>query len=130
MSEVGERVSVTTYVPEYQREAWADHADALEMSLSEFARTMIQSGRTGFEFDDRAPEAEERPPEDVTPGGDGLESVLVDVLRRDGPLERDELAERITTELSEALLAGQENGIFDHETSTGWSVVAGAGHGD
>lgn len=130
MTEAEERVSVTTYVPQYQREAWEEHAEELEMSLSEFARTMIQSGRTGFELTDRIPEPEERPPEDVTPGGEGIDTVLVGLLRREGPLDRDGIAERLTGELSEALLTLQDRGTIEHDPDLGWSVVAGADHGE
>ena len=41
-----ERVAVKTYVPRYQKEQWHDHATALEMSQSEFVRTMVQAGRS------------------------------------------------------------------------------------
>lgn len=39
---------VKTYVPEAQKDEWHDHADELDMSLSEFVRTMVQAGRRGF----------------------------------------------------------------------------------
>ena len=42
----GERVAVKTYVPRYQKEQWREHATALEMSQSEFVRTMVQAGRS------------------------------------------------------------------------------------
>ena len=51
-----ERTSVRTYVPEYQKEAWAAHADELDMSQSEFVRTMVQAGRSGFEPPESAPD--------------------------------------------------------------------------
>jgi hypothetical protein len=51
-----DRTVVQTYVPAYQREAWDDHADRLDMSRSEFVRTMVQAGRRGFGAD---PESDE-----------------------------------------------------------------------
>lgn len=42
------RTAVKTYVPAYQKRLWADHADELGMSQSEFVRTMVQAGRRGF----------------------------------------------------------------------------------
>ena len=39
------RAVVQTYVPTYQRELWDGHADRLDMSRSEFVRTMVQAGR-------------------------------------------------------------------------------------
>jgi len=49
------RTAVKTYVPTYQKEAWKDHADDLEMSLSEFVRTMVQAGRRHFDGVEPAP---------------------------------------------------------------------------
>src|SRR6056297_3482271 len=42
------RSTVKTYVPAYQKASWQDHADDLDMSQSEFVRTMVQAGRRGF----------------------------------------------------------------------------------
>lgn len=42
------RTVVKTYVPAYQREEWDEHADDLDMSRSEFVRSMVQAGRRGF----------------------------------------------------------------------------------
>jgi len=49
------RTAVKTYVPAYQKRLWADHADELGMSQSEFVRTMVQVGRSDFS-----------PPEEMT----------------------------------------------------------------
>lgn len=43
-----ERTVVRTYVPAYQRDEWDDHAEELDMSRSEFVRTMVQAGRREF----------------------------------------------------------------------------------
>ena len=42
------RAVVQTYVPTYQRDAWDEHAEKLEMSRSEFVKTMVQAGRREF----------------------------------------------------------------------------------
>ncbi|WP_256391029.1 DUF5805 domain-containing protein [Natronoarchaeum rubrum] len=42
------RTAVKTYVPAYQKRLWAEHAEELGMSQSEFVRTMVQAGRRGF----------------------------------------------------------------------------------
>ncbi|MFP8956237.1 DUF5805 domain-containing protein [Natrialbaceae archaeon A-CW3] len=73
-----ETVVVRTYVPAYQKSAWEEHADDLEMSQSEYVRTMVQAGRTGFE----SPVEEPRSP-DATPGGNGLETQVLELLRSD-----------------------------------------------
>jgi hypothetical protein len=52
VSESGvERAVVKTYVPAYQKAAWVEHAEALDMSQSEFVRTMVQAGRRDFAVD-------------------------------------------------------------------------------
>ena len=63
-----DRVSVKTYVPAYQRAEWDDHADELDMSRSEFVRTMVQAGRRGFEPTDRETRqaGQQSPPETAT----------------------------------------------------------------
>lgn len=63
-----ERSVVKTYVPAYQKERWQRQADELEMSQSEFVRTMVQAGRRGFEgFDDGEGEEEAESNDDSTP---------------------------------------------------------------
>ncbi|MFC4358924.1 DUF5805 domain-containing protein [Halobium salinum] len=75
MSEGTERTEVSTYVPKAQKAEWKAHAERLEMSQSEFVRSMVQAGRRGFELG----EAEGRsPPTD--PGGDGLEERVLTTL--------------------------------------------------
>jgi hypothetical protein len=56
-----ERAVVKTYVPAYQKAAWVEHAEALDMSQSEFVRTMVQAGRRDFAVDPF--------PGDAEPGG-------------------------------------------------------------
>ncbi len=74
-SSATETVVVRTYVPAYQKSRWESHADDLEMSQSEYIRTMVQAGRKGFESDDEEP----RSP-DATPGGSDLETQVLDLL--------------------------------------------------
>jgi hypothetical protein len=40
------RTEVSTYVPAYQKDEWRSHATELDMSQSEFVRTMVQAGRS------------------------------------------------------------------------------------
>ncbi|WP_227130857.1 DUF5805 domain-containing protein [Halorubellus salinus] len=61
-----ERAVVKTYVPAYQKDAWVEHADRLDMSQSEFVRTMVQAGRRDFTVDG-SPAAADHP---STPGPD------------------------------------------------------------
>lgn len=43
-----ERVSMKVRLPQWQKEQWVDHADRLDMTHSEFLRSMVQAGRRGF----------------------------------------------------------------------------------
>lgn len=94
------RTDVTTYVPEYQKSEWKEHADRLDMSQSEFVRTMVQAGRRGFDI------ANPGVP-DASPGGDGLETRLQAILREHDFLSWDELvdalAEDVEARLDDAL---------------------------
>lgn len=71
-----DRAVVTTYVPAYQKEAWAEHADDLGMSQSEFVRTMVQAGRHGFGGIDGEPTDPGKPSSDREPQGSGPENGL------------------------------------------------------
>ena len=102
-----ERVGVRTYVTAYQRELWRDHADELGMSLSEFVRTMVQSGRSGFERDESGSATPSKSVEggspDVTPGGEGLEEGVLELLRSEGPLDWDGLVEGLAGDFEDRL---------------------------
>lgn len=89
MTADSDRVAVKTYVPRYQKEVWQDEAAELDMSQSEFVRSMVQAGRRGF--DPESQDAGKRGSADATPGGEGLEDRVLDVLETEGPLEWEEL---------------------------------------
>ena len=61
------RKSVKTFVPAYQKAEWKRHADELDMSQSEFVRTMVQAGRRDFDLESVAVSASE---EDAGENGD------------------------------------------------------------
>ena len=93
-----DRAAVKTYVPEYQKSEWKEHADALDMSQSEFVRTMVQAGRRGFEL------APEEPDSDGSnPGGEGLEDTVLELLSREGNLSWDELVDRLAGDFEDRL---------------------------
>ena len=112
MSQDGtERTSVRTYVPAFQKERWQEDADELGMSQSEFVRTMVQAGRRGFELERTTSPSEsavssnpEEPPSpDATPGVDGLEDRVVDVLEDGGHYDWDELLAALTDDIEQRL---------------------------
>ena len=104
------RTVVRTYVPEYQRDEWDDHADELDMSRSEFVKTMVQAGRRGFEGAD-APEPATA--EADSSGSDepsraatvdvGLEETVLDALSSDGYLSWDELLGAVSDDIESRL---------------------------
>ena len=101
-----ETVQVKTRVPAHQREAWREDADALGMSQSEFVRTMVQAGRSGFEPAEREPDPrnpEEPASTDSNPGGDGLERRVRGVLSTEEAIGWDELVETVFGEFEERL---------------------------
>ena len=99
----GDRQSVKTYVPTEQKEIWRDHADDLDMSLSEFVRTMVQAGRRGFTPAETA-ESEEPASEGYDPGGHDLERRVRGALES-GPRSWDELVEAVVGDIEDELEA-------------------------
>ncbi|MDQ2048876.1 DUF5805 domain-containing protein [Natronolimnohabitans sp. A-GB9] len=92
-----EKKYVKTYVPAYQKKAWQDHADELDMSQSEFVRTMVQAGRKGFEPRDEEPDSE-----GSDPGGNGLETRVLELLESD-TYSWDELLEAVSDDIESRL---------------------------
>jgi len=97
-----ERTAVKTYVPKYQKTAWADHADRLDMSQSEFVRTMVQAGRRDFDLGAEGGDSG-APSSDSDPGGDGLEDRVLETLEREGALSWDELLDRLAGNFEDRL---------------------------
>ena len=95
----GDRQSVKTYVPSDQKAVWNDHAEELNMSLSEFVRTMVQAGRRGFTTEAAKPAGESR---DTDPRGRDLET-RVDAALADGPRSWDELVEAVVDDIEDEL---------------------------
>mgnify|MGYP000627334895 CR=1 FL=1 len=95
-----ERAVVKTYVPAYQKAAWVEHAEALDMSQSEFIRTMVQAGRRGFFEDD-----EETTATETTQRGDSesLEKRIQAALTTDGYCSWEELLAAITDNIEDRL---------------------------
>lgn len=95
------RTAVKTYVPAYQKGVWEEHAEELEMSQSEFVRTMVQAGRRHY--------SEDSPPEVETTTGDGaddsttLANRIETLLATEGPLSWDELVVELTDDIETRL---------------------------
>ncbi|MFB6072882.1 MAG: DUF5805 domain-containing protein [Halobacterium sp.] len=91
-------VVVKTYVPPDQKAEWQEHADELDMSQSEFLKTMVQAGRRGFLTD-----REEGGSADATPGGQGLEDRVLEAVESAGVASWDELVETLTGDFEDRL---------------------------
>ncbi len=96
-----DRVAVQTYVSRDQKERWAAEADSLDMSQAEFVRTMVQAGRSGLLNADGATPAEDAS-EGLTPGGDGLKTDLLDLLREE-PRSWEELVAGLTGDIEDRI---------------------------
>lgn len=122
-----ERVAVRTYVPRYQKKAWAEEAEGMNMSQSEYVRSMVQAGRRGFAFEDGG----HATPEDDTgtPGAEGgeLEPRVLELLAAGDPLDWDELVEGLTgdieTRLEDTLANLQSEGRVIYAGRQGGYVV-------
>lgn len=130
MSEADERTAVKTYVPRYQKEIWADHADELDMSQSEFVRTMVQAGRSDFDVNvdsDGSTAVSEDSSDQAAGSGSNLEDRVTDALRREGSLGWDTLVETLTADLEDDLEAAletlQESNVVRYSGRDGGYVI-------
>ncbi len=101
-------VAVRTYVPRYQKEQWATHADQLEMSQSEFVRTMVQAGRVDFEIPDRTDREAADSSQQPVPTDD-FETQIVQILEREVVLDWDELVTALVSDLEDKVDAGLQS---------------------
>lgn len=120
-----ERVSIKTSVPRYQKEVWTEHAAALDMSQSEFLATMIQAGRRVFEED-----LLETPSTNANPGGNGLETRVLESLSTDTYRSFDELLESLADELDAELNSLIRDGAVEFSGQHGGYALAGGSDGD
>ena len=113
-----EKAVVKTYVPPDQKEIWSEHADDLDMSQSEFLRTMVQAGRRDF-----LSSVEEGGSPGSNPGGDGLEDRVLESLSADGVVSWDELVATLSGDfedrLDEAVQSLTEAGQIRHDPRKG-----------
>jgi hypothetical protein len=102
MPEETDRTAVRTYVPAYQKDEWAKAAEAMDMSRSEFVRTMVQAGRQEFEVPGRSDGGSQdraEPDEgDITPGVEPLKTRILDALE-DGPLSWEAIIAEVTEDV-------------------------------
>jgi hypothetical protein len=101
------RTVVKTYVPAYQREEWDDHAEELDMSRSEFVRSMVQAGRRGFEGTQESESDSESTGRQEPSSGDAspanLEETVLETLTVDQYLSWDQLLRAVTDDIEQRL---------------------------
>lgn len=105
MSNNDDRVPVRTYVPEYQRDLWDEAADELDMSRSEFVRTMVQAGRRAFDL----PTSNQPETADESIDGQEIERQVLELLEDNQPRDWDELFAELTDEIGDALDAALQS---------------------
>lgn len=122
-----DRASIMTYIPQYQKDVWVEHAAALGMSQSEFVRTMVQAGRRDFPVDtlvDASPESTE-----TRPGTPDLQRRVISMITEAGVLDWEALLAEvrgdIESELEEALAALQEANRIRYDGRQGGYVRTG-----
>ena len=114
------RAVVQTYVPTYQRDAWDEHAEDLDMSRSEFVKTMVQAGRREFggAVDD---------PKDTESNEEDLRDQVLEILRDSDASDWDRLLSGITgdieTRLDETLQELQDSGRIRYSGRDGGYVL-------
>lgn len=97
-----ERTVVKTHVPAYQKRIWVDHAEGLEMSQSEFLRTMVQAGRKGFEPTEGASNGDGSDERETATDAD-LETRVESTLAGSDPLSWEQLVAALTDNLEDRL---------------------------
>jgi len=126
-----ETVQVKTRVPAYQREEWKAAADRLEMSQSEFFRTMVQAGRSGFEpreSTDDSSNPEENGSQGPNPGGTALGERVISALSAEEATEWDELVETLFGEFEQRLEETlQSHDRIEHSPRNGGYVLTDDG---
>ena len=131
-----ERVAVKTYVPAFQKETWQRHADELEMSQSEFVRTMVQAGRRDYdvrssELSGATHETQETqgPSSGDSGGEDGFGDRILEALEREGVLDWDALVDAliddVEADLDAELQRLQDENMVRYSGRDGGYVVVG-----
>lgn len=107
------RATVKTYIPAYQKAEWKRHADELDMTQSEFVRSMVQAGRNNLSIEPMEPDSP-----DANPGGDDLEDrvqmLLVDHDHLSWQELADELAGDFEDRLEDALSSLQSQNVVQY----------------
>ncbi|ELY62231.1 DUF5805 domain-containing protein [Natronolimnohabitans innermongolicus] len=94
-----EKTYVKTYVPTSQKDEWATHADELDMSQSEFVRTMVQAGRRDFQIPSM--NGTQSTVDNAGTTDDDFEDRILAVIEREGVLDWDGLVDRLIDDVED-----------------------------
>jgi hypothetical protein len=124
------RTVVKTFIPAYQKEKWKRHAEELDMSQSEFVRTMVQAGRRDFEFETMGTSESESETGETDGDGEDLEEHVLSVLSTAEHLSWDDLLDRLTNSIEDRLeetlqQLQTENRVQYSGRRDGYTLVAG-----
>lgn len=130
MGDERERTAVQTYVPPYQKELWADDADRMGVSQSEFVRMMVQAGRSELDLP-TSRESEEQSVDSTqsssASNGDLFRDRILETLSPDEPQGWDELVNALTgeleTELDQTLEKLQQDNVIRYSGRQGGYII-------
>lgn len=113
-------VAVQCTVPEYQRREWEQHADELNMSLSEFLRCMTQAGRNDFNT-----QSTESPttPNQTSDLNATIEFDLLSLIREHEPINWETVMAELESEVEKTLNTLQANGSVVYSGKAGGYTV-------
>lgn len=98
------RTAVRTYVPAYQKDRWQEHADRLDMSMSEFVRMMVQSGRRGFlEAEENAATDTDASENESSSGPGDVDAAVIAALSEHEYLAWDDLVDAVIGDVEEQI---------------------------
>ncbi len=124
------RMRVQTYVDASQREEWEQRAESMDMSLSEFVRTMTQAGKRGFEeamSEGNGADAGRRPSSPPNPQGSGLEERVLSALSADEYRSWDDVVaavqEDFEAELGDVVDELLDDGAIEHRHGRGYALA-------
>ncbi len=121
-----EQVEVRTRVPAYQKQEWINDAEQLDMSQTEFVRTMVQAGRRELGLREGGEDEPEARSMDADPGGEPVKDRVLAALD-EGPCEWDDLVTAVTADLEDQLDAAltelQSEGRVYHSGRAGGYVL-------
>ncbi|MFB6202162.1 MAG: DUF5805 domain-containing protein [Halorhabdus sp.] len=97
------RTTVKTYVPAYQKDTWRAHAEDLDMSQSEFVKTMVQAGRRHFDPDLESTTSDQELRDSGSSTQDDLTQRVETLLDAEGALSWEELLAELTDDIETRL---------------------------